>query len=350
MNEQIVPDESIINKTIDLIEEQSINKKRKQKRLCYRPIVFVTMLLICIFITFPVLAANVPPFYKILYGLSPSTAQFFMPVQKSCEKNGIKMEVVATYIHKETAEIYVTMQDLAGNRIDKTTDLFDSYSIHREIDSGATCERVDYNQKTKTATFLIKLTEWRKHKIEGDKLTFLVSNFISDKHEYEKIPIGINLGTVTEAEKVKETKLSGGSGTGVEKYFESGKEAKARVITPSDVVCSPVKGIDITGIGYVDGMLHIQTSVMNNFKNDNHGYLFLKDKSGNEIKYDCYVSFIEYRESGNDDTRVIYNEYVFNIPKSEIKNYTLYGTFYTSGLYTEGPWQVTFPLVQSRNP
>ena len=36
----------------------------------------------------------------------------------------------------------------------------------------------------------------------------------------------------------------------------------------------PVEGIDFTGIGYVNGMLHIQTSVVDNLTKDNHGYFF----------------------------------------------------------------------------
>ena len=349
MNEQIVPHQSLVNETIEKINQRTKPGMHRGKPFFCKPTAAGAMLLICIFAAMPVLAAKVTPVYELIYLVSPSTAQFFKPVQKSCENNGIKMEVVATYIHEDTAEIYITLQDLTGSRVDATTDLYDSYSIHRPFAGSAYCKRIDYDKETKTATFLIKITQWGKHNIEGDKLTFSIHNFISDKHEYEGIPIKVNLGTVNKAAETKDTEITGGSGVNYERYFPYGKtqvSTIATVLAPSELICSPVKGIDITGIGYVDGMLHIQAAVSDSLKNDNHGYSFLKDKMGNEIEYDYSVSFSGYGDSGSKDTRVDYDEFVFDIPKDEIANYTLYGSFYTSGLYTEGPWQVTFPLVE----
>ena len=60
----------------------------------------------------PAMAAFSPSFYELLYAVTPATAQFFKPVQRSCEDNGIRMEVTAAYIHENTAEIYLSMQDL----------------------------------------------------------------------------------------------------------------------------------------------------------------------------------------------------------------------------------------------
>ena len=80
-------------------------------------------------------AAGSMPAYEILYALYPETAKRLTPVQISCEDNGIRMEVEAVYVHADTAEIYLSMQDLTGERIDETVDLFDSYSIHSSRDS-----------------------------------------------------------------------------------------------------------------------------------------------------------------------------------------------------------------------
>lgn len=343
----IVPKESLINETVKQINEQ-VKPKSPHGRPFYRkPVTIVAVALICLFITMPVFAQNVPIIYNLLYLVSPATAQYFKPIQASCEFNGIKMDVVATYIHENTAEIYITMQDLTGDRVDETIDLNDSYSILRPFGGNANCERIDYDPETKTASFLIRIAEWGKHDIRGDKLTFSVRNFISEKHEYEGIPIPIDFETITEAPRTKEVSLSGYSGSNL--GIRDGKQINhsSKVITPSKVIYTPVKGIDITGIGYVDGKLHIQTAVTDSLQNDNHSYFFLEDKDSNKIKYDYSAGFIEYGEPGNTDTRVDYDEYVFAIPQSDIINYSLYGTFYTAENYTEGPWQVTFPLVES---
>lgn len=341
MNEQIIPDQEVLNRVIGSVNERKRGKS-KMKIPFHRPIIVVAIFMAIILTATPVLASNVPAIYGFMYAVSPSAAQFFMPVQKSYEDNGIKMEVVSAYIHKNTAEIYITMQDLIGERVDETTDLYDSYSINRPFDSSATCELVGYEASTKTATFFIEITEWGNKKIQGDKITFSVKEFISDKQEYNEIPIPVDLTNINNKPSAHKVSSNGGSGPKFEKYVSN---FKTTALVSSDPMDFPVEGIDFTGIGYIDGMLHIQTSVKNNLTKDNHGYFFLKDKKGNRVELDYYFG---YAETPYRDNRIDYYEYVFDIPSSEIDQYSLYGTFVTSGLFTEGNWQVTFPLEERK--
>ena len=59
--------------------------------------------------------------YQLVYTVSPDFAQHFAPVQMACESNGVRLEVVSARIHGSTAEIYLTLQDLTGDRVDETT-------------------------------------------------------------------------------------------------------------------------------------------------------------------------------------------------------------------------------------
>jgi hypothetical protein len=339
MNEQISPNQELVNKIIHAVDAHK--KETSKVKIIFRnPITIVAMLMVLVLTATPVLAANVTAIYKLMYFVSPTVAQFFMPVQKSCEDNGIKMEVVSTYFHDDTAEIYVTMQDLTGDRIDETTDLYDSYSINRPFDSSATCQRVGYDKTTKTATFLISITEWGNKKIIGDKISFSVREFISGKQDYNEIPIDVDLASIDRTPLTKQVPAGGGGGARYQEYFPN-YESKAKVLVPSAPMDFPVEGIDFTGIGYVDGMLHIQTSVVNNLTKDNHGYFFLIDKSGNKVQCIYNVYFNEKLSNDNSVTSV---EYVFDILQSELDQYSLYGTFVTSGSFTEGNWKVTFPL------
>ncbi len=344
MNQQLSPDQELVDKIIYSIEEPK-RKTNKAKSFYLKPITISAMLIALVLTATPVLAARVPAVYELMYFVSPAAAQFFMPVQRFCEDNGIKMEVVSAYIHDNTAEIYITMQDLTGERVDGTTDLYDSYSINRPFDSSATCRLVGYDEATRTATFLIAITEWGNPKILGDKITFSVREFISDKHIYDEIPIAIDLTGIDGTPATKEVTSGGGSGPKYEEYFPN-HEAKATVLVPSAPRDFPVEGIDFTGIGYIDGMLHLQTSVVNNSTKDNHGYFFLSDKNENKIQCVYHVSFGEELDSGD---KVRYDEYVFDIPQSEIGQYSLYGTFVTGGLFTEGNWRLTFPLEGIKN-
>lgn len=336
MNKQIFPDRELLNSVIHLIDKTQ-NSKKKTRLIYLRPIKIFTMILVCTFILMPVVAASVPSIYELMYSVSPNIAQFFTPIQKSCEDNGIKMEVVSSYIHDDCAEVYISMQDLKSNRIDDSTDLNDSYSIHRPFDSSATCQRFGYDDATKTVTFLISITEWGENKITDDKITFTVSEFISNKHEYKDIPINIDLLDIQGAPLTRQTWTVGGSG----RSFDPA--SKVEVLEPSTTNDCIVDNIDFTGIGYINGMLHIQTATTNNLSKDNHGYLFLKDKSGKEVQCDYYVAFTEGFDSPN---RIDYSEYVFAISPEELDQYNLFGTFITSGLFTEGNWKVTFPLEE----
>lgn len=136
---------------------------------------------------------------------------------------------------------------------------------------------------------------------------------------------------------------NGGSGTDYESYI--GFKNDPAALIPSDSMSTlPVDGIELTGIGYIDGKLHIQTAVKDRLDNDNHGFLYLKDEDGNVVN--CNYSF--YFSSQYEPSRHIdYCEYVFDISQDELSKYTLHGDFVTSGMKTEGSWRVTFPLEQT---
>lgn len=338
MNSRITPAPSLITATAELAQNSRINRRLKTRPFYRRPLAVAAMLALCFVLATPVLAANVPAIYELMYLVSPQVAQFFVPVQESCEDNGIRMEVVSAYIHGNTAEIYVTLQDLTGDRVDETTDLFDSYSIRRAFDSAATCQLVGYDEETKTASFLLLISEWGGHNITGNKLTFSVREFISRKTSLEDVEVSINLAEVDEAAATQTISVVGRGGIGLS---QSTADLNDLALVPGASIYAPVSGLDVTAIGYIDGMLHIQLATSDKLTLDNHGYFYLVDKTGNSIPYDYSVSFVEGMDSGS---RVDYQEFVFDIPQNEIGNYTLFGFFYTSGLNTKGRWQVTFPL------
>lgn len=335
--DQIRPSESLMRRTL-----QAANSNTKP-HLFQKPAIILGLVCVCLFCSLPAWAASVEPVYQMMYLISPKIAQFFMPVQKADESDGIRMEVVSAFIHENIAEIYVTMQDLTGRRIDATTDLYDSYSINRPFDSSAYCERVGFDADTQTATFLIRIDEWGGQDIEGDKITFSVREFLSHKKQYEDIKIPIGLSAVTASNETKQVSLIGWSSAEPAKY--PSKDTEHALIPSAPVEGFPVEGIALTGIGYVDGRLHIQTAVKNPLDNDNHGNLYLKDNNGNLVK--CSYQF-SFTNNGEADERIDYCESVFDIPQEKLSSYTLYGDFVTSGMKTEGDWRVTFPLENAK--
>lgn len=340
MIDQVHPGDELLCSVLNVT--RSGGKKKKKTFSFRKPAIAVLAICICMSLAVPALAATVEPVYRLMYAVSPGIAQFFMPIQRSDEDNGIKMEVVSAYIRGNAADIYITMQDRTGNRIDGTVDLNDSYSINRPFGSLASCQRVGYDEKTKTATFLISITEWGNRKIAGDKITFSVGEFISGKKDYGDLRIPIDLSSVAAAKDTQKVYATGGSGTDYEKYL---KEGETTALTPSKAMDGfPVEGLELTGIGYIGGKLHIQTAAYDNLDKDNHGYFYLKNADGNRIDLDYDFSFVnQFRQPG----RIDYHECVFDVPQEKIGSYSLYGNFVTSGIHTEGDWRVTFPLEQA---
>ena len=316
----------------------SQNSSFARKRVSTKKIVAVAASVALFFtIAVPALAAaDVQAAYEILYAVSPKIAQELKPVRMSCEDDGVKMEVISAYIKGEKAEIYISMQDMTGERIDETTDLFDSYSINRPFSSSATCERISYDEQTKTATFLISITQSGRKKISGKKITFTVDKFLSNKQEYHDKISQIDLSTVSPSPQTQtDVNIRGQSFSG-----DIGEEPKYThyLTATSEEYFSPVDGVTVTGAGFIAGKLHIQAYYENILETDNHGNAYLVNADGDEIRSKASVSFWDSERSGS------YEEYIFDISPNEINNYTLYGHFWTCNSLTKGDWQVTFPL------
>ena len=342
---QVKPDEILVDSAIRATRNK-VRSRQKPLHSFRKPAAALVSICICLSIAMPALAANVEPIYHLMYVVSPQVAQFFMPVQKSNTDNGIKMDVVSAYIHNNIAEVYITLQDVTDkNRVDATTDLFDSYSINRPFDSNAHCERVGYDANTKTATFLITIEEWGNKKIVGDKITFSVREFLSHKKTYKDISVPVNLSAVEIAKNTQTVPSNGGGGLDYEKFMSVGKEPVA-LIPSSPMSEFSVEGIDLTGIGYIDGKLHIQTAVKEPLDNDNHGSFYLEDGNGRKVNSNYSFAFTNQNKQPG---RIDYTNYVFDIPQDEIGDYTLHGDFVTSGLKVEGTWRVTFPLGSVEN-
>lgn len=353
LNQQILPDKALVEKV-----KRFENKKHTNhlKQIVLKPVI-ACMIVIITFCSIPVLAANVESIYHLMYLVSPSVAQYFMPVQQACQNQGIKMEVVSAYINGNEAQIYITMQDLTGDRIDETMDLNDSFSINRAFAcTVGNCKRVGYDEKTKTATFMITITNLENKKIDGEKLTFTVKNFISHKKEWNKIKLPI---TFEELNLNKETMKVGitGFASAEEKYKNIGIfDIDNRVLVPNREVDFGVKDMKLTGASYIDNKLHVQVAVRNALRTNNHGEIYLINNQTNEmVKPNYKLQFILW-ENGKkienftneyetlNENRIDCLEYVFDISKEKLKEYSIYGDFIAADNYTEGKWQVTFPL------
>lgn len=298
---------------------------------------------LAIAIAMPAMAAAIPAFYEALYAVSPVTAQFFRPVQRSCEDNGVRMEVLSAYIHENTAEIYISMRDLSGVGLDATTDLFDSYQIHAPFDSEGICTLSSYDPDTKTATFLITIRQRIGQRIAGDKLTFSVRKLLFNKQSTIGVVENVDLASMdinTQTQIVRPRGVSA-----IDFAVKSDAHKDYIVLKPDGAIASPADGVALTGIGYVDGRLHIQVYYADILNTDNHGEVYLFNSStGARIAANGSIAFFDDSKNGS------YEDYIFtDVSPETLGDYVLYGDFTTASPALEGNWSVTFPLENTES-
>ena len=315
-----------------ILESENAFHQKKKTIHVKRWIAIAACLCLCFCLTVPALAATGNELaYEVLYSISPSIAQKLKPVNASCEDNGIEMTVVAAEVDGEKATILVSMRDNTGNRLDETTDLFDSYSIHTPYDQSCGCSIVSYDEDTKTATFMLTIEQMDHILIPGDKITFSVSQLLSKKEHsnFKLTQINTeNVHSITEFATNPDIRGRGGIDN---MLFMKPDEANAISLT---------NGVTLTGYGIVDGKLHVQLRYNDILNTDNHGYIYLKTQDDKVIDSESNFAFWDVSHVNS------YEEYVFSISYEELADYEIWGEFWTcNNGPIKGHWQVTFPMV-----
>jgi hypothetical protein len=323
-------DDKFAGKTVSKVVEPATTKK---------PFAVAIAACLCIVLTIPVLAATIPSFNSFLALVSPQIAQKLQPIEMVSEANGIKMEVVAAMNDDDTAVVYLTMQDLTGNRIDKSINLFNDYSITGT--NMMTSEVVAFDQKTKTAT--LRLQASGGSKLNGQKVTVRINSFVSGRHEYKQVDMGIDLGVIPQNPQITVFDMnnsSGGGGT-LFKIFEEKGNINILKRDEMNLLIPRVNFARISNIGLVDQRLHVQIKWSGEGV-DNHGYLYLTDAAGNKI-YPSNISLNTNTSEKAEDT-CKYEEVIFDIDKAELAGSELKGNFVTYDRQTRGNWQTTFKM------
>lgn len=320
-----------------LIYEAAPKGKAVRKYFSIKKAVAVFAAMMVLFtLSVPVLAAaRFEPAYDVLYMLFPAIAQKLKPVDMSCEDNGIRFAVLSAYVENNEAVIYVAVQDLLADRIDETTELFDSYSINTPFDCSSSCANIGYDAETKTATFLISITQMNEQDIVGDKITLRAQKLLSNKKEYDAVLPDFDINAISLIpETIAPTHIFGSGGIHADASAED-----FRALKTTGVLYTPVEGVDITAMGYVDGRLHIQVQYENALETDNHGYIYFRNDKGEEIRCATRVAF-----STDSAHQGRYEEYIYDVAKMDMTEYEAYGYFVTSDTLITGNWNVTFPL------
>lgn len=280
--------------------------------------------------------------YEFLYKLNPYLAEKMVPVEKSSVDQGIEMRIAGICVEGDVVDAYVTLRDLEGDRIDGTTDLFDSYSIETNCDQWGGCSLVDYDEETRTATFLLKMGLYDRQ-LGGKKMTFRVRRFLSGKQEMETVLSQIDLKAMSKEEanalpKEELEKKIGSKRSNM--VYSSEDELVPRCLVPNEAQeCRIADGASITAYGIVDGKLHVQVYYEDVHGRDDHGDVHLVQPDGKWILREAAVNFWDKERIGR------YEEYVFDVPVQELDQYEVGGYFSLDAKLYEGDWKISFPFT-----
>ena len=281
--------------------------------------------------------------FELLYVIDPDLAEKMTPVAESAVDQGIEMRVAGIYVHGKEVDIYVTMQDLEGDRIDGTMDLYDSYSIHTNCDQWGGCSLASYDEETHTATFLIQVGQ-NDEKIKGKKMTFSVKQFLAGKHvgwvDLDQIDLEKVIKYEADHRPVEEVLQIIQSADG--RAYGHDTELTELLLPNEEQTIVPVeRGAKITAYGMVDGKLHVQVYFEDVHNRDDHGYICLVDKDGTEHYCTGTAVFWDKDRIGR------YEEYEFDFTADELSGSRLIGYFSVGARVYEGDWRITFPIVNN---
>ena len=365
---------------VGMIDEKLIIEAResRKRRLVTKKVFALVAALIVILIFGITSFARVynPNLDEILYTIFPNIAMNLKPVNISDEKNGIKMEVISSKRDGKRAYIYISMQDLEGNRIDETIDLYDSVMLDLPIGFMGNCTKIGYDEKTQTATFLITIDQNGGLKIPWRKVSFSVGCFLSGRIEPKGFVNEIDL-TKAELEPEYETEITGykklknkfdpGSLKGKfyrfayriprviqnilklnDWYFEYERhdEEIEKYLASNATFYVSETGAEFVAMGFIDNKLHIRVYYGNRHYNDHIGFLTIYDKNGNEIHTSKmkYINNFEEIEPNYFAPTETWVDYTFDISPEEIEGCRLYERYWKYQNYVDGDWEVTFKI------
>jgi len=343
-------EEVIINALNSIYTKESnikynVNRKLNKKKeiFIFKKVAVTFSVLLSLVVAVPVMAGTFPSFELLLNTIDSKFENLLQPIQLISENNGIKMEVVSAMKDEDMIVMYITLQDIEGDRIDETLDLNDSYKVKGL--NVYTSEVIDYNEKNKTATIRIQANS--NENLNNKKIEFSLDSFISgEKNISSSVSNDIfadNL--INEVKNTVKLDMDNIPGGGGELYKELRDQKEVDILEKDklNIEFNNISCMNITNIGIISNQLHIQTK-WDKSKFDNHGFLYLTDNEGKKIDVrnaSISYSFDEYGKSIYGDD---YVEYIFDLENINLKNININANVFYSEIFVEGPWKTNFEI------
>ena len=254
---------------------RSIRQEQPPVRVRRRMLVPVLALVLVLFIATAVAGMTNEAFNTSLYETFPELATLLMPVNKSCEDQGIRMELLSAVAEGTEFLVTFSLEDLEGDRIDGNTDAWIRMEFETSEDVGFTGESSPgfYDEETRRILF-INETEFDSDLVlkDGDLKAALNEIWPHRYSAMDLLPLLEEYGSRAEAMPAPENAIAYAGYRDhrfmicLGEYIEDPWVIPdtLRVLSPGCMPEIPLAdSISISGIGMVDGRLHVQMHYSN---------------------------------------------------------------------------------------
>ena len=207
------------------------------------------------------LAATVDVCNARLHALWPEAAEFLMPVDMSCEAEGIRMEVISAVVKDNKAMITFSLQDLEGDRLNEHTAITTNVEAfprnEEETYMGSAPLCLSYDAAEKKGLYA-QVYDYDPNLISEDyEIPVLIESLQMLKVEETDLhPMLEQYGKDVKTAEVPENARA----LWYETFIQEEKRPETAVILdPSANLKIPLNEyVELSGIGWIDGMLHVQ--------------------------------------------------------------------------------------------
>lgn len=330
MNTYIVPGENLNSRVLDLVAKPVREKTR------FRPLIALAAVLAIIVCATPAMAKNIPMVNDLLYTVSPELAEKLAPVQLSASANGITMEVVAAKVTDAAAEFVVKIQgEVLANKV--VTPILTVKDYHGYTHTNGESLN-DYDGRREDQEKGIWYYRYVVTYHDGTPVTDVLRDNITVKlsgvdlsnfgqEDGVEVPViftGYELMTVNHERALFDYGFSQfGKGYHDETYADHMDREEYVLMTAGESVYDVTDKLALTGAAYIDGKLHVQMAatdcIVNNKVEWDYWRPYFIDAQGNKIR-ELYNNAFAIENDGHETE---YTECVYDIPETELENYTM---------------------------